>query len=42
MLAAKGAAPMTANEVADVVAWMASRRTPLPGQPYPHAERTGG
>ena len=39
---AKGAAPMTANEVADVVAWLASRRTALTGQPYPLAERTGG
>jgi mono/diheme cytochrome c family protein len=39
---AKGAAPMTANEVADVVAWLASRRTALPGQPYPTAEPTGG
>jgi mono/diheme cytochrome c family protein len=39
---AKGAAPMTADEVADVVAWLASLRQALPGQPYPHAERAGG
>ena len=38
---AKGAAPMTSQEVADVVAWLASRRPALPGQPYP-SERTGG
>jgi mono/diheme cytochrome c family protein len=36
-----GAAPMTSQEIADVVAWLASRRPALPGQPYP-PERTGG
>jgi cytochrome c oxidase cbb3-type subunit 3/ubiquinol-cytochrome c reductase cytochrome c subunit len=28
---------MTDKEVTDVVAWMASQRTPFPGQPYPTA-----
>ena len=27
--------PMSAADVADVVAWLAARRPPLPGQPYP-------
>jgi cytochrome c oxidase cbb3-type subunit III len=39
---AKGASPMTAQEIGDVVAWLASQRSALPGQPYPTAERTGG
>lgn len=26
--------PMTAEEIADVVAWLAAQRVPLPGQPY--------
>ena len=29
--------PMTAQQVTDVVAWLASHRTPTPGQPYPIA-----
>jgi len=28
--------PLTDQEVADVVAWLASLRSPTPGQPYPH------
>lgn len=28
--------PMTAEEVADVVAWLVAQRPALPGQPYPH------
>ena len=39
---AKGASPMTAQEIGDVVAWLASQRPALPGQPYPTTERTGG
>jgi mono/diheme cytochrome c family protein len=27
--------PMTAEEVADVVAWLVAKRPPFPGQPYP-------
>jgi mono/diheme cytochrome c family protein len=27
--------PMTAEEIADVVAWMIAKRPPFPGQPYP-------
>jgi hypothetical protein len=29
---------MTAEEIADVVAWLASKRTQYPGQPYARAE----
>ena len=28
--------PMTAEEVADVVAWLVAKRPPFPGQPYPN------
>ena len=27
--------PMSAQDVSDVVAWLASQRTKFPGQPYP-------
>ena len=27
--------PMTDQEISDVVAWLASKRAPAPGQPYP-------
>jgi cytochrome c oxidase cbb3-type subunit 3/ubiquinol-cytochrome c reductase cytochrome c subunit len=30
-----GAQPMTDQEVTDIVAWLASKRTSTPGQPYP-------
>jgi len=30
-----GSPPMTAEDVADVVAWLRARRPQLPGQPYP-------
>jgi mono/diheme cytochrome c family protein len=33
---------MTAQEVTDVVAWLASQRTENPGQPYPNAAAGGG
>jgi len=33
---------MTAQEVTDVVAWLASQRTEYPGQPYPNAASAGG
>ena len=34
--------PMTAEEVADVVAWLVAKRPPFPGQPYPiQGERNG-
>jgi mono/diheme cytochrome c family protein len=32
---AGGKTPMSATQIADVVAWLAARRTPFPGQPYP-------
>lgn len=32
--------PMTEQDIADVVAWLASKRVPTPGQPYP-AEHYG-
>jgi len=36
-LSGDGARPMTDQEITDVVAWLASHRTPTPGQPYqPH------
>src|SRR5262245_36980435 len=35
-------APMSPREIADVVAWLASRRRPFPGQPYASKERTDG
>jgi len=31
--------PMSAQEIADVVAWLASRRSPYPGQPYAAAQQ---
>ena len=34
--------PMSAQEIADVVAWLAGKRHPFPGQPYPSEERTDG
>jgi mono/diheme cytochrome c family protein len=33
-----GGSPMTAQQVADVVAWLAARRTEFPGQPVPRSE----
>lgn len=30
----QGATPMTAQQIADVVAWLASQRSEFPGQPY--------
>jgi len=38
---AKAGAPMTAQEIADVVAWLVAQRPALPGQPYP-SEGSGG
>jgi len=32
---AAGKTPMSATQIADVVAWLAARRTQFPGQPYP-------
>jgi cytochrome c oxidase cbb3-type subunit 3 len=34
--------PMSAQEIADVVAWLAGKRHPFPGQPYPSEDRTDG
>jgi len=34
--------PMTAQEVSDVVAWLASQRPKFPGQPYPSGPKTTG
>lgn len=34
--------PMTAQEVSDVVAWLASQRPKFPGRPYPSAAKTTG
>ncbi|HEU5219132.1 MAG TPA: c-type cytochrome [Gemmatimonadales bacterium] len=31
-------APLSAQDVSDVVAWLASHRAPFPGQPYPNAQ----
>jgi mono/diheme cytochrome c family protein len=39
---ARAAQPMTAEEIADVVAWMIGKRGPFPGQPYPIEARTDG
>lgn len=33
---------MTAQEIADVVAWLVGQRLEFPGQPYPTEERTDG
>ena len=33
--------PMTPQEISDVVAWMAARRVPFPGQPYASASGSG-
>jgi len=32
--------PMTAQEISDVVAWLAAQRPKFPGQPYPNPERS--
>jgi len=34
--------PMSAQEISDVVAWLAAQRPAFPGQPYPSAEKTAG
>ncbi|MEW6268892.1 MAG: c-type cytochrome [Thermodesulfobacteriota bacterium] len=34
---AKAATPMTAQQVADVVAWLAAKRAAFPGQPFPRS-----
>jgi len=34
--------PMSAREVSDVVAWLASQRRKFPGQPYPSVAKTAG
>jgi mono/diheme cytochrome c family protein len=34
--------PMTAQDVSDVVAWLASQRPKFPGQPYPSVAKTAG
>jgi mono/diheme cytochrome c family protein len=34
--------PMSAQEISDVVAWLASQRVPFPGQPYPAASKPTG
>jgi cytochrome c oxidase cbb3-type subunit III len=34
--------PMSAQDVTDVVAWLASHRTSYPGQPYPNAAQPAG
>jgi cytochrome c oxidase cbb3-type subunit III len=34
--------PMTAEEVSDVVAWLASQRPAFPGQPYPSGHSSAG
>ncbi len=36
------ARPMSAEEISDVVAWLSSRRTQFPGQPYPISSTDGG
>lgn len=33
-----GAAPLSATQVADVVAWLAAQRAPFPGRPYPESK----
>ena len=32
--------PMSAQEIADVIAWLVEKRPEFPGQPYPTGERT--
>ena len=39
---AAGTADVTAQEVADVVAWLIAQRPEFPGQPYPKAATTKG
>ncbi|HEV3040973.1 MAG TPA: c-type cytochrome [Candidatus Angelobacter sp.] len=34
--------PMSAQDVSDVVAWLASQRAKYPGQPYQHSEKSVG
>jgi cytochrome c oxidase cbb3-type subunit III len=34
--------PMSAQEISDVVAWLASQRPPFPGQPYPNNAKSNG
>jgi cytochrome c oxidase cbb3-type subunit 3 len=34
--------PMSSQDVSDVVAWLASKRTKYPGQPYLHSEKSAG
>ena len=34
--------PMSAQDVSDVVAWLASQRPKFPGQPYPNVAKTTG
>ncbi len=34
--------PMSAQDVSDVVAWLASQRPKFPGQPYPNVAKTAG
>lgn len=36
------AQPLTDQQVTDIVAWLASHRTPNPGQPYPETNTTAG
>jgi cytochrome c oxidase cbb3-type subunit 3 len=33
---------MSSQDVSDVVAWLASKRTKYPGQPYQHSEKSAG
>jgi len=33
---------MSSRDVSDVVAWLASKRTKYPGQPYLHSEKSAG
>jgi mono/diheme cytochrome c family protein len=34
--------PMSAQDVSDVVAWLASQRSQFPGQPYPSTPKSSG
>jgi cytochrome c oxidase cbb3-type subunit III len=34
--------PMSAQDVSDVVAWLASQRSQFPGQPYPSTQKSSG
>jgi cytochrome c oxidase cbb3-type subunit 3 len=34
--------PMTAQEISDVVAWLAAQRPQFPGRPYPNTAKAGG